>query len=59
MEATRRQRFMLFCLTKDTGWYDAEMTVEEASTEIGRLKRQQQAERVERLARKYAGMSNK
>jgi len=46
--ATRAQRFMLYALSKDKSWYDKELSISEASHQIGILKQEQKYQKLVR-----------
>ena len=47
--ATRRQRWMLYILTKDKGWYDVPISMAEAGEEIRKLKDKQAMDRCRQI----------
>ena len=48
-QATRRQRFMLWTLTKDASWYDMDISIRDASDQIAALMRKKQDSKVDQL----------
>lgn len=49
--ATRSQRWMLYILTKNNQWWDAELTVAEASREIAAAKAHQRGIKASAMSR--------